>query len=201
MKFLLTMLALIFFVSTIRSQFKRDTLYFNKSNNFIHVIFKDSTHTNFHKKVLDIFSFEKNGGLTIDSSHIHKEKLKYFGNWVTVFKFKKRYYAYSPSEAYFNTFLTITDSSLILNDFNDGFVTYKISNQFSKSKMIKFYLLGENDKKYFLSICKKGKTLFEMRSSLFNVKKMYFVNKHDYLNYPIIVNYCPDNRCNEFDFK
>ncbi|MCZ0212033.1 hypothetical protein OZK63_42490, partial [Streptomyces sp. UMAF16] len=71
------------------------------------------------------------------------------------------------------------------------FITYRISDIEEKIKKVKVKLIGNEGERYSISIRQKSKTLFIVKSSLFNVKKLYFVKRDNYFDYPIIVNYCP----------
>ena len=51
-----------------------------------------------------------------------------------------------------------------------------------------------------ITIVRKNKTI-EIRSPLFNKQKNQLVDKEMFLSIPIIVNFCPNYRCEEFPFK
>jgi len=182
-----------------------DTLYIGKHNSDSNyqVIFIDTSHSNFHKFVFDILLSNANeyDFNEKDKNRPNNINSKYIGQWITVKKYKGEFYAYCPSEPYYNTFIKLTDSNLVINDFNEGFVSYLIGKEKRKRRKAIFEFFGHTGIKHFLSIKQKTKTLFIMKSSLFNVSKIYFVKRASYVDFPIIVNYCPINRCPEFTFK
>ncbi len=198
---------LIFFLflikinTTANAQLTKDTLYIDKIVN--QVIFIDTPHSKFHDLVFKFLlsDVQKYVHSKTDSYLSDNLNSNYFGEWITVKKFKGKYFAYHPSEPFYNTLLKFSDSVLLINDFNEGFISYAINNKKEKKKRIQFQLVDHGDIRHFLSIKQKSKKLFIVKSSLFNENKLYFVRRSNYYDYPIIVNYCPTNRCQEFNFK
>ena len=198
---LINCLLLIVMSTNTNAQLIKDTLYINKNSD--QVIFIDTPHSKFHDLVFKFLLSDLKQNVSAKTNIVTTENLSssYLGDWITVKKFKKKYFAYFPSEPFYNTFFRLSDSVLLINDFNEGFITYRISDIEEKIKKVKVKLIGNEAERYSISIRQKSKTLFIVKSSLFNVKKLYFVKRDNYFNYPIIVNYCPTQRCQEFDFK
>jgi hypothetical protein len=192
---------LIIISTTAKAQIKKDTLYINKNVN--QVIFIDTPHSKFHDLVFNILlaDIQQNETNKKDMNLSDNLYSNYLGQWITVKKLRHKYFAYYPSEPYYNTFFKLSDSTLLINDFNDGFVLYTIKNKKETKKEANFELMGYEGVRHSLYIKHKTKTIFMVKSSLFNVNKAYFVKRSNYYNFPIIVNYCPTNRCQEFNFK
>ncbi|MFN4005988.1 MAG: hypothetical protein ACK4HE_00620 [Chitinophagaceae bacterium] len=193
---------LLLLISTkINAQFTKDTLYINKKYN--HVVFIDTPHSKYHDLVFKFLlsDLKQNGAAKTIITSTENLSSSYLGDWITVRKFKKEYFAYYPSEPFYNVFFRLSDSVLLINDFNEGFITYRISDKKEKIKKVKIKLMGNDDVQHYISIKQKSKTLFLVKSTLLNVNKLYFVKRDSYFDYPIIVNYCPSNRCEEFDFN
>lgn len=178
-----------------------DTVYTNKELG--QVVFIDKPNSKFHKLVFNFLLPDLEQNLFANTQTIGAEDLKsrYFGDWITVKKFQGRYFAYLPSEPFYNTFFRLSDSTITINDFNESFITYRINNKRGNLKNIKIAIVVNEKNRHFVSIRQISNSLFIVKSSLFNVKKQYFVKKNSYFNYPIIVNNCPSNRCPEFDFR
>lgn len=194
--FILTLISI-----NIAAQSMRDTLYTNEELG--QVIFIDKPNSVYHTLVFNFLLSDLKKNVFDNTKTIGKEDLKsrYLGDWITVKKFKGRYFAYLPSEPFYNTFFRLSDSTIIINDFNEGFITYRIINKRGNLKNIKIALVVNEKNRPFVSIRQTSNSLFIVKSSLFNVKKLYFVKRDSYFNYPIIVNNCPSNRCPEFDFQ
>jgi hypothetical protein len=177
-----------------------DTIYSNKNNGIDQLVFIDKPHSKYHDMVFELllsdtnsFDGEKKMRYSQDSSSIN-----FSGQWITIKKYKGKFYAYFPSEPFYNTFMQIGDSNLVINDFNEGFVSFPVAHKKESRKKIKISLNESSGGKHSLLIKKKKKNLFVVRSSLFNVRKLRFVKRTAYADFPIIVNYCPVNRCPEF---
>lgn len=186
---------------TLKAQKSKEILYVDKA--YDQLIFIDTPHSKFHhlvfEKLLAGFQSDLNNYLMDEiSNHILSN---YQTQWITLNKYNHRYYAYCPSEAFFNTFLSINESVVIINDFNEGFVAYSIVRKNQAKRITKYELVDLNGKHHFLSLKKKHGKLFVAQSSLFCVNRVYFVQRQYFFNYPIIVNYCPNSRCREFNFK
>jgi len=198
---LINCLLLIVMSSNTNAQLMKDTVYINKKMD--QVVFIDTPHSKFHDLVFKFLLSDLKENVSAKANIVTTENLSpsYLGDWITVKKYKKKYFAYFPSEPFYNTFFRLSDSVLLINDFNEGFITYSIVDKDEKIKKVKIKLMGNEGERHSISIRKKSKTLFIVNSSLFNVKKLYFVKRDNYFDYPIIVNYCPIQRCQEFDFN
>lgn len=204
-KFLIMKL-IIFFVlllmsTNTKAQITKDTLYINIKSN--QIVFIDTPHSNFHNLTFKFLLSDLRQNLSAKTNINATENLgsNYSGDWITVQKFRRKYFAYFPSEPFYNIFLHLSDSVLLINDFNEGFITYRITEKKEKIRKVRISLVGNQGELHSISIRQKSKTLFIVKSTLFNVKKLYFVKRQSFFNYPIIVNYCPSSRCQEFDFK
>jgi hypothetical protein len=180
---------------TIHAQKYRDTLYdsYIKNDSNLQIIFIDTPNSHFHTMVFQ--------HLLSDSGSNHSSPLKYAGDWISVHMYRGKSYAYYPSEPYFNLFLRISDSTILVNDFNDGLVTYSVKKVNQRKNKFVFLLISSSGIKHTLKLQKKNNEIYELNSSLLNTKKLKVVKKETFFQLPIIVNYCPENRCQEFDFK
>ncbi|RTL47664.1 MAG: hypothetical protein EKK39_13730 [Sphingobacteriales bacterium] len=193
---------LLLLISTnTNAQLTKDTLYINRNSN--QVVFIDTPHSKYHDLVFKFLlsDLKQNGAAKTNIVNTENISSSYLGDWITVKKFKNKYFAYFPSEPFYNTFFRLSDSVLLINDFNEGFITYRVADIGEKIKKVKIKLIGNEGERYSISIRQKSKKLFIVKSSLFKVKKLYFVKRDNYFDYPIIVNYCPTSRCQEFDFR
>lgn len=184
-----------------KAQLVKDTLYINKNSD--QVIFIDTPHSKFHDLVFKFLLSDLKQNVSVKTNIIVTENLNssFLGDWITVKKFKGKYFAYFPSEPFYNTIMNLSDSLFLINDFNEGFVSYVIVDKTEKLNRIKIKLVGNDGLRHFLTIKQKSNNLFIVESTLFTVKKLYFVKRKSYFDYPIIVNNCPSKRCQEFDFQ
>ena len=198
---LINYLLLILISTNTNAQFLKDTLYTNKNSD--QVIFIDTPHSKFHDLVFKYLLSDLKQNASVKTDIITTENLNssYFGDWITVKKFKGKYFAYFPSEPFYNIFMNLSDSLFLINDFNEGFISYVIVDRTEKRNRIKIKLVGNDGLQHFLTIKQKSNTLFIVKSTLLNVKKLYFVKRQNYFDYPIIVNNCPSKRCQEFNFQ
>lgn len=183
------------------AQVTKDTLYIDKKAN--QVIFIDTPHSKFHNLVFYFLlsDMQEFANSKTDSYQTNNFNSNYYGEWITVKKFKGKYFAYHPSEPFYNTLFKFSDSLLLINDFNEGFISYVINKKKVKKKRLQLNLVGYEGIRHLLSIKQKSRKLLIVKSSLFKEKKLYFTRRSNYYDYPIIVNYCPTNRCQEFNFK
>lgn len=188
----------------VHAQKYTDTLYDSriKSDSNLQVIFIDTPHSHFHTLVFQHFlsdsSFEQ-----LKTPIIQKDSslLKYAGDWISVHMYQGKPYAYYPSEPYFNLFLKISDSTILVNDFNDGLVIYSIKKVNQRKNKFVFLLSSSSGIKHTLKLQTMNNEIFKLGSSLLNTRKLKVVKKETFFQLPIIVNYCPAYRCQEFDFK
>lgn len=188
---------LLLFSNTVNAQ-KRDTLlikYFK--NNIKQIVFIDTPNSMYHHKALELLtnkSISKNPTISSSRNDLFNNQ-----EWISVKFFNKKYYAYFPSEPFANTYLSFNEDSLTVNDFNEGLITYKIiKRKRNRARMIFFF---ENQDKKINSFRFKriNNELIELKSSYFSNKKSIFItDSNQFFLFPIIVNFCPDNRCPEF---
>jgi|688.fasta_scaffold546427_2 hypothetical protein len=195
--------ALIFLVtgSKIQAQKVFDTLKVNKNED--QIIFIDTPNSKFHHLVFSILLPELYQKDTINVKLEISKKLNSnsIGEWITIKKFKGKYFAYFPSEPYSNTYFRLTDSTVLINEFNEGFISYNIKRKKMKGGKLILTLIGDDRISHFISIKQKPDDIFKVKSSLFTLQRISFVKRQSYYKFPIIVNNCPNNRCQEFIFK
>lgn len=200
---------LLFSLNQLYSQSIKDTLLFHKNpDNTTQVVFIDAPQSSHHQKVIESLISDsialaerlntmESTGLITD----RKFKTKFSGEWISIFNYKDDLYAYCPSEPYYNLYLKITDSTVILNDFNDGLVPYAIKeiNKQNSTYVLKVLSASKEEKTIYIFLMNKNQ--IAIKSSLFIKSNIWLVTKSKYFEMPIIVNECKENRCGEFQFK
>jgi hypothetical protein len=192
-------ISIIFFLFSISAiAQKRDTLlikYFNTE--LVQIVFIDSPNSIYHHKILELLNDKRMYMKSTTPSY--GNNLFNNGEWISVKPFNGKYYAYFPSEPFANTYLSFNEDSITVNDFNDGLITYKITKiKRNRNKMILFF---ENQEKTRSSFRFKriNNEFIALKSSYFvNNESIFITNSNKFLSIPIIVNFCPDNRCPEF---
>jgi hypothetical protein len=202
--FLFSLLLVI--ISGANAQFS-DTLFVSGDtiSKDYHVIFIDTPHSKFHNLLFEYLLPKASAQQHNPPSKSHFEYglgKSYTNEWLTVHQFKGKFYAYLPSEPYFNTYIQWIDSNLIINDFNEGeFVSYQIVITKRKKKKVILQVSSTIGERHKLKISRKKKMLYVIKSSIFNQGKLFFVERTHFYDFPIIVNYCPYGRCSEFRFE
>lgn len=199
----------MFSVYNIYSQNPKDTILFHKNiiDTNHRVVFIEPPHSDYHKKVIMSLLFDSatinEKVRIIDSLGLINNKRfnsKFLGNWISTFLYKGITYAYYPSEPYFNLYLRVTDSTLVLNDFNDGLSLYAIKEIKNFNNEFSYKIVNSSKEEFTISfIVKKGGV--SLKSSLFKRNNIQIVNENNYSKLPIIVNFCPNERCGEFQFQ
>lgn len=124
---------------------------------------------------------------------------------VQLISIQKKYYAYIPSEPYFNTYLKLSDSTLTLNYFNDGCIPallQKVKWINNKTVQIRTKSLYVEDSIVVFHFLDDSKTISVLEFPLRKNKRRFqlMVAKKNLNKFPLIVNYCPNNRCSEWNF-
>lgn len=78
---------------------------------------------------------------------------------------------------------------------------YWISSLSNKKHQLRLNLISISGEKCYLLFRIKSDSTVGISSSLFNKKKISLISKEFFFELPIIVNLCPYNRCEEFNFK
>ncbi len=195
-------------VSQIYCQNIQDTLFFRKGDNDsnFRLVFIDSSKSRFHKKAIELVTSDADYKEKLSNMCAlklispNKFRTQLLGEWLSVYRYKGKTYAYYASEPYFNVYIKITDSTVILNDFNEGLKPYAIEQVMCKKNKCRYKIISESLDVFEITIVLKNKTI-EIKSKLFNKQKIVLAKKKRFLNIPIIVNLCPNYRCEEFQFK
>jgi len=122
------------------------------------------------------------------------------GEWISVHSYKGKTYAYYPSEPFFNVYLRITDSTVVINEFNEGLVPYAIRKITTRKNKTVFTIVNASMKECKLVFVQRNDG-YMIQSSLFNKSEIRVMMKPYFFKLPIIVNHCPDYRCEEFQFR
>ena len=131
-------------------------------------------------------------------------KINFPDEWYSLHQYKGKTYFYLPAEPHVNTFMKISDSTLILNYFNDGCIpallqkvdvinpqkliisTYSLYKE--ESQIIFHFFTGKRD----IAVVEyplREKNKFELMAAKKSLSK-----------YPLIVNFCRNGACNEWTF-
>ncbi|WP_172637487.1 hypothetical protein [Sediminibacterium salmoneum] len=129
---------------------------------------------------------------------IHQD---YLGEFISVHQYGNHYYAYFPSEPFFNTYIAITGDSIIINDFNDGIVSMPIMQLIKTNNTYTIKVSNQAQQEHHFKITKLNGELFSITSSLYNLDQIIFVNRKNFPKYYIIINHSPNNRAPEFHFR
>lgn len=193
------------------SQEKIDTTFLYRSNdiNGYKAVFIEKPHSKIHKKVFEF--------LTIDTVSYNESvrKLKSLiknknksgnninGEWIGIYLFNKKLYAYLPSEPYFNLYLNISDSIISINDFNDGIIPLLFKKAYSKEDKSFFTLINVDSViiKMNFEFLNRQQSIALVTIPSYGNRKCLMIRKELFYKLPIIVNYCPNNRCIEWTFS
>lgn len=201
---------IIYFISLnqLYSQSIKNTILFrrDKNDNSSQIIFIDSPFSIYHEKVFQIllsdtssYSDKLKNSNSLRFIRSKKNCSKFLGDWISIYSFKGKDYAYYPSEPFFNLFIKVTDSTKVINDFNEGWIPYYIKSITNKNNEYIFKVVSIASNEFKLTFSTQNDNVF-VESELFNVQKIRLTNKTNFFKLPIIVNLCPNNRCKEFDF-
>jgi hypothetical protein len=196
-------LSFSFFMTMSQAQ-KKDTLFLKISNNIPEqIVFIDTAHSIFHREIINILlnNDRHKESSTIISNPLLPNQKSIFDNWISVEVYKNKYCAYYPSETFHNTYISVDQDSIRYNDFNEGFVTYKISKIKSKKNVAKVFFINENNIENIFLFRRVGNEVIKFKPTSQNKKSIYLASVKKYISMPIIVNYCPTSRCQEFNFK
>lgn len=197
-KIAITIPILFFLFSISAIAQKRDTLlikYFK--NEVVQIVFIDSSNSIYHHKTLELLTDKRMHKKSTTPSS--SDKLFNNGEWISVHPFNGKFYAYFPSEPFANIYLSFKEDSITVNDFNEGLITFKITKtKRNRNRMFLFFEIPDKTINYF-SFKRINNELAEIKSSYFSNNKSIFITHSDkYFSFPIIVNFCRDNRCPEF---
>jgi hypothetical protein len=188
---------LLLFSNTVNAQ-KRDTLLIKYFKNDIEqIVFIDTPNSIYHHKTLELLNDKRMYMKSTTPSY--GNNLFNNGEWISVKYFKKKYYAYFPSEPYANTYLFINEDSITVNDFNEGLITYKITKRNANKKRVNVYFENLDKTSSSFRFKRINNEFMSLKSSYFgNNKSVFITETNKFFSIPIIVNFCPDNRCPEF---
>ncbi|HEX8333647.1 MAG TPA: hypothetical protein VF622_13585 [Segetibacter sp.] len=200
----------------VKSQGKSDTTIIARyKEEDYHVVFEDRKGSSFYEGILkgvevDTFQYNRVLQEIKDSFNISIKRfsLPLKREWVSLNVYKDKYYAYAPSEPWVNLHFAFTDSTVIINFFNDGYIPSIIQSITNKdgsivlnikalyyyddeySKIIVHFLLKQKDIAIIAFPLKQGEGRYHLVGA-----------KEKIRSFPIIVNYCPGRRCAEWQFE
>jgi hypothetical protein len=195
-------------------QVKKDTAFLHRAfeNGSYHAIFLANKNSPFHDEVsegfkIDTFTYNSFVRDLKDSGNsIRNFEINFNQDWYSLHQYKQKYYAYLPSEPYVNSYIRITDSTVILNDFNDGLIPALIQKlEWLDAKTLKIHTAAVY-KEYsvlifhFLNVA-RDLSVIEFPYKDKKIRFRLSASKDRLKKYPIIVNYCPDARVHEWEFE
>ncbi|HUC80104.1 MAG TPA: hypothetical protein VMR70_04275 [Flavisolibacter sp.] len=195
-------------------QGRKDTTFLHRAieNGEYHAIFLDRENSSYHNElsegfVIDTFIYNDILQNLKDSG----KRMSYFPigldrDWYSLHQYKQKYYAYLPSEPYVNLYIRITDSTIIMNDFNDGLIPAFIQNiEWVNAKTLKIYSAGLYKEHsviifHFLTTA-KNLAVVEFPNADEKFRFNLLATKKKLKDYPIIVNHSPNGRAHEWEFE
>ncbi len=203
------LLLMSFSINQLFSQSIKETLlYHQNSDNSYQLVFIDAPHSSYHQKVFeslmsDNFTINEKSVFNSDSKFSIDKKIitKFLGDWISTCTYKDKVYAYYPSEPYYNVYIKITDSTIVLNDFNEGLVPYAIKEITKQNNIYVFNVISPSSEVHTIYLFMMKNNLIAVKSSIFNRPNVWLTKKKNFLKLPIIVNLCPGNKCEEFHFN
>lgn len=195
---------------------KKDTVFLlkEKRSTGYHTIFIDKNpRSEFYKNISD-FRFSDDQAQTYASyvADLKGQRLPRFTNkefprkWIIIYDYKKKYYAYYPSDFMNHYQVRITDSTYIDYVGGEGPVANKIK-YFSMvdSCTYRFRLTGtlEKDRKLTVHIIDPQRGIAVFEENVVGIGTRYFlmVTADKVRGLPIIVNYCREQKELEYVFK
>ena len=194
---------------------KADTVFLKKegtgiSRHLIYILNDNSfNQAELFKNIrVDALRYEEVTKQLQDSLHPIEKKLVNTlakGEWMSLHRYDGILYAYSPSEPYTNLYLNVTDSSIDVNDFNDGIIPFLILKVDSSRKdkiaydLKGLYNYGSRMIFHFLNP-QKDIAIVEFSNNFEEKKYGLIAKKNKVLRMPIIINDSPSNRVEEWKF-
>lgn len=202
-------LIILFLTNAIYCQSPKDTAFIFRKNDSTgyQAIFIENPNSLYHKVVFDLLLADKTTYydklLILDSLGKHKKQESNFNNlgeWISIYTYKGKKYGYFPSEPFFNLLIIVTDSTVTINNFNDGLTPFAIKKMSVKSNKYIYKLINPEKKIIDLTFILKRNNIVIIKSEILNKRKLMLIKKESFFNLPIIVNHCPGYRCGEFQF-
>ncbi|HJV20505.1 MAG TPA: hypothetical protein VJ552_11550 [Sediminibacterium sp.] len=126
-------------------------------------------------------------------------------NWYPLYLYKGKYYLYSASDPGASSWIGIKNNAVYqlyfdpgvvpavieqVNQVNDQLIQLKLFNELEGHYSLNIHLINEN----------KGLAVFEKINKLNEKRYLLMVREENMKDYPIIVNYCKEQRTDEFKF-
>lgn len=217
MKISITISLFLFFslynpTSVLYGQGKSDTTFLMREldTNGYRAVFFDKRNSRYHHQIIKSFMIDSSlfsGNLKVDGSDLKKEAIKAeystVGEWISIYLYNQIAYAYSPSEPYFNLYINVKDNLVILDDFNNGLVpSFIVESKILNSSKITYKLDGLDTtySQLIFHFLNNDKSIAVVEFPLSKNRFYLVARKQQFFELPIIVNYCPLNRCKEWDF-
>jgi len=200
---------LIFSISSLIGQKNKDTIFlFKKNDQFgYHSVFITGPNSSYHNKLFDYLDPDANikkANLLNKHTYIHFSNSDFInsisGDWISVHRFNDSIYAYLPSEPFYNSFIRVTDSAIWINDFNDGFVPLRIIKIKKTKNKFRCYLKDPESKSTIMDFNIQKNAFASINIMKYDNAARLYIKRNLFNQLPIIVNYCPEQRCVEFNF-
>lgn len=135
-----------------------------------------------------------------------KHKLPQFSkNWYPLYLYKGKYYVYYPSDNCVNNWVSINDSTVVLTAGCEGpypaviqHITMKEQNRLTMD--VTDPLFGSVTMTIHLINLQRGIAIIGSKLSSGEIKYQLVVDENKFRNFPIIVNYNPNGKSEEFEF-
>lgn len=173
---------------------------YNRNSDFVKQLKKEAK--------IEFYSFDEMFKPTIDSILKNNKRFGVEGlatNWYPLYLYKGKYYLYSASDPGASSWIGIKynavyqlyfDSGVVpavieqVNQVNDQLIHIKLFNELEGHYSLNVHLINEN----------KGLAVFEKINRLNEKSYWFMVREENMKDYPIIVNYCKEQRTDEFKF-
>lgn len=199
------------------SQKKEDTVFLLKKTfvyrSYQKVFIDYNRNSDFVKKLkddtkIDAYQFDEMFRPTIDAIFKNNKQFaieRLATNWYPLYLYKGKYYLYSASDPGASSWIGIKNNAVYqlyfdpgvvpavieqVNQVNDQLIQLKLFNELEGHYSLNIHLINEN----------KGLAVFEKINKLNEKRYLLMVREEKMKDYPIIVNYCKEQRTDEFKF-
>ena len=212
-KIVILISSLLWFSMSFAQQPDTTFLFRNDKNGVYHAVFVDTTGTAdayswiAQSMRIDTLMYEE--AIAREKKEIgvvKKNQIPLAESWFSLHQFKGKFYVYSPSEPYYNLYVKFTDSTMIINYFDDGLRPSLITSV-SKIQKNKLEIRSQGDLSsmnrmiiHFLTT-ERDVAIFEFPDSQLENKYALMVAENSLRKFPIIVNYCETDRVGKWNFE
>lgn len=217
MKIIIIFFTIIAGLNFANAQQNKDTVFLVReflSDHSYHAIFFDSSNNSGYINTIKKNSISKpeidsllKQSLEPSLGKVKKYNLKNIATiWLPLYLHNKNYYLYDPSDPGESTWVGITDTTILQLYFDLGIVASNIQKvKKINPQLIELNYYNRNLGSVYLKIHiidqNNGIAVFEYPNNPLNERYMMMVKSEKSNKFPIIVNYCNENKMAEFEFE